>query len=266
MKLSRKIGLICIASVISGALGLTVSPLGQSLKQRYIDNHPMIQNAHAWPSHAISWAGVRVESVELLGRENAALIDVMQALAVKRGTAMHMVDIENARQRVETLGWVASAKIDRLWPNRLKLIIEERQPAAVWQKDGHFTLIDMQGEIITHDVTAWSHLPHVVGLDADKNLPEIIALLDTEPELAELVLSAVRVGTRRWDIALKNAVTIQLPEQNPIAAWLQFADLVRTQGLLDRDITLVDLRLDDRVGVRLTEQGLEKWRARGPHS
>ena len=57
------------------------------------------------------------------------------------------------------------------------------------------------------------------------------------------------VAERRWNLVLDNNITVKLPESNPFAA---VADLVRldaTEKLLSRAVSVVDLRIEDRVTV-----------------
>ena len=66
-------------------------------------------------------------------------------------------------------------------------------------------------------------------------------------------LASVLIGERRWNLRLKNGVNVRLPEAGVARALDQLAALDREKNLLARDISLVDLRLPDRVTLRLSE-------------
>ena len=68
-----------------------------------------------------------------------------------------------------------------------------------------------------------------------------------------LVHDAVLVADRRWDLHLENGVTIKLPEKGVKEALAQLVKLNAESRLLDRDVVVVDLRLPDRITVRLPE-------------
>jgi len=87
-------------------------------------------------------------------------------------------------------------------------------------------------------------------------------VLATEPELAKRVNAAVRVGGRRWNLKMDNGIEIQLPEQNPGAAWAQLAKLERSSNLLARNVETVDLRLPDRLVVRTVPEPPKETRRR----
>jgi cell division protein FtsQ len=61
------------------------------------------------------------------------------------------------------------------------------------------------------------------------------------------------VSHRRWDLFLDNGVQVMLPEVEPLKAAQKLQDLDKKSGLLDRDLTVVDLRLPDRVAIRLSD-------------
>jgi cell division protein FtsQ len=63
----------------------------------------------------------------------------------------------------------------------------------------------------------------------------------------------VLVAERRWNLHLKNGVEVLLPEDRPEQALRILANLDRSKQLLSRDIVTVDLRLADRVTVRLSD-------------
>ena len=71
----------------------------------------------------------------------------------------------------------------------------------------------------------------------------------------------IRVADRRWDLRLENGVTIRLPETEPVEALAEIARMDREQGLLSRDIASVDMRLEDRIVIKLTPDALARRNA-----
>jgi cell division protein FtsQ len=96
-------------------------------------------------------------------------------------------------------------------------------------------------------------LPLVVGRGAGKKAKGFLATLDRFPAIRAEVRAAILVGERRWNLRLKNGIDVRLPEQNLEDGLDRLAQLDRDRQLLTRDITAIDLRLADRVSVRLSE-------------
>ena len=61
------------------------------------------------------------------------------------------------------------------------------------------------------------------------------------------------VGERRWNLRLKNGLDVRLPEQDIGNALATLTKLDAEDRLLSRDIVAIDLRLPDRLTVRLSE-------------
>ena len=82
---------------------------------------------------------------------------------------------------------------------------------------------------------------------------EHLGLLDSHPALRDLVRASILVGDRRWNLRLKNGLEVRLPETGTAAALERLVALNREKNLLTRDIVILDLRLPDRITVRLTD-------------
>jgi cell division protein FtsQ len=71
------------------------------------------------------------------------------------------------------------------------------------------------------------------------------------------VRASILVGERRWNVRLRNGLDIKLPENGVAGAIEQLLALNNNVRLLSRDIAAVDLRLRDRVTVRLSEKAAQ---------
>ncbi len=199
--------------------------------------------------------GLRVDEVLVVGRQNAERPELLRALNITRGEAILAFDVEQARQRVEALPWVRGASVERLLPDTILLTVEERAPLALWQYNGRFSLIDYEGHVILRKgLGRYSDYMVVVGKDAPRHAADLMEMLDSQPELMALVRAAIRVGGRRWNLRLAGGIDVQLPEDDMPSAWLRLAQYQRSHSVLDRDVSIVDLRLPDRLIVRRTPQ------------
>lgn len=196
--------------------------------------------------------GLTLQSVAVDGRQQTPPEELLAAIGADRGTPLLALDPEAIRARVETLPWVKSASVRRSLDGTLTVQVDEFAPFALWQRDGKFYLVDREGEAIAADDPGrFNQLLVLVGDNAPQHAAELVTMLGLEPELKARVRAAVWVGDRRWNLRLDNGVDVKLPETNPTAAWLELARLEREQGLLKRDLSAIDLRLPDRMVVRL---------------
>jgi cell division protein FtsQ len=200
--------------------------------------------------------GFTVEDVLVTGRGETKNTDLLDALGVARGAPILAYDFNSAKTRVEGLPWVLSARIERLLPNTLVVHLIERRPIALWQNQGQFALIDEEGVVITRDnLGRFSNLIQIVGEDAPSQVGGLLELLSTQPKLKDRVKAAVRVGGRRWDLVLNSGIDIRLPENGAPQALARLSDFEQETGVLGRKVSILDLRMPDRVIVRRVDMG-----------
>jgi cell division protein FtsQ len=197
-------------------------------------------------------AGYRLRQVIVEGRKNTPREVLLASLGVHMGQPLLAIDPVDMKKRLQSLGWIRSVTVERRLPDALYVRITEDYPAAIWQQSGTFRLIDRDGHLISDvDVARFARLPVVVGAEAPQHTADLLDMLAREPDLAGRVRGAAWVGERRWNLHFDNGVDVKLPADSPQAAWSLLARLEREQSLLARDISVIDMRLPDRLVVRL---------------
>ncbi len=195
---------------------------------------------------------LRVQDIRIDGLSNTPEPLLRRALGVRKGDPILGFSVEGARQRIESLSWVQHVAVERRLPGTIYVDLTERRPFAIWQNQGKFQLVDRAGEVVTNeDVTAFTDkVPLIVGLGAPPHALDIVTALAGAPDIKSRVDAIVRVGDRRWNLQLKNGVTVMLPEGHEAAALTKLTDLQAQEQLLDRPLLFVDMRLPDRLVVR----------------
>jgi len=199
--------------------------------------------------------GLVVSEIEVEGRQTTDTATILAALYAHAGGPILSVNPAHAKEQLEALPWVRSAAIERRLPGTLHVRLVERKPLGVWQHDGKQELIDRDGTVIpVTDLSRFAKLPTVVGGDAARRgAAELIDELASQPDLAARVTALVRVGDRRWNVRIDNAIDVMLPEDDTAGAWAKLADLERANRVLQRDVKAVDLRLPDRLVMRVND-------------
>jgi cell division protein FtsQ len=194
--------------------------------------------------------GRSAQTIRIVGLERQQPRTVLAALGMEPGTSLIGFDPEQASQRLENIDWVEKAEIRTVFPNQLEIEIVERQPFALWQRDGSYYVIDRTGVAMSMDPGVLvSRLPLVAGEGAQKAVFELVNQLASYFSLGSKLQGASRVGGRRWNLYFPNNVKVMLPEagMNKALAWIERLD--REQGLLAKGIVSIDLRIEDRVVV-----------------
>lgn len=197
-------------------------------------------------------SGLAIQTINLAGRTMTSAEDILDSLGVQAGDPILSFSPELARQNIEKLSWVKTARVQRKLPDTLFITITERKPYALWQYHQKLALVDEQGEVLERDnLAAFRAFKIVVGEEAAKHARDILPLLAAQPEINRITTAATLVGGRRWDLLLRDNITVKLPEKDAGLALARLADLQKKQALLDRQITAIDLRLPGRISVQV---------------
>lgn len=198
-------------------------------------------------------AGFQVQRVEVTGMERVDQLRVYQLVLAEKDRAMPLVDIDKVRADLLQYGWIKDARVSRRLPDTLAVEIIERKPAAVWQRDGKYSLIDADGIVLANvKAGASTDLPVLNGADANAQAIALNALLDNASALKAQVVGATWVGNRRWDLQFETGETLALPEGEKAAAeaLLKFARMDGIHRLLGRDLIHFDMRDPERAYFR----------------
>lgn len=202
-----------------------------------------------------SSVGFALEDIHITGNTATSDLDVLGQLGLNGATSVISINAEEARRKLIELPWVVDAQVTKIYPKALAVKLVERVPVAIWQHGEDLSLIDARGNVIAPLTgNRFAHLPLYVGFGADRHADELEARLIFHPTIRERVKAAIRVADRRWDLRLDNGVTISLPAENVAAAFERFNKFDAGRDVLSRDIALVDLRLEDRITLRLSEE------------
>ena len=199
--------------------------------------------------------GFDIAIVTISGQAELRERELLAAAHITPKNSLLFLDAAEARKGLESLPLVKSASVRKLFPNHLVIDLVERAPSALWQKDGKVAIIAADGAPIdqmTDD--RFIGLPFVVGDGANQRLPEFTALLSAANELRSKIKAGVLVSDRRWDLVMTNGLIVKLPEVNPQAAMTTLVRLQREDRVLDRAALSLDLRVEGKMFVRLTEE------------
>jgi len=195
-------------------------------------------------------AGFAIGEISIAGQTLTSEQAIFDALGIEPHTSTVSFDVEAARQRVAGLPAVEAAWVRKTYPDNVEVTITEKVPVARWRVDGITFVVDSSGEQIGEDGGAYGDLPLVVGDGANDDAMVMIHALDQHPVLRDGLVALSRIADRRWDLIYDTGLRVQLPELG-VARALRNLDFYQSQyQLLDRDVTIIDLRVDSLVAVR----------------
>ena len=196
--------------------------------------------------------GFGIDDVKIAGEKETSGLTILEQLDLSGSLISY--DAATAQKRLAELPWIESAVVRKFYPSTLSIEIVERKPFALWQRDGDVVVIDKSGtSIVPLEDGRFAKLPLMVGGGANQTAPDLLGDLVAEPTIVAQMRAAVLVAGRRWDLHLDHGVTVKLPEKGVRAALAELVRLDSAEQLLSRDVVVIDMRLPDRVTVRLPE-------------
>jgi cell division protein FtsQ len=194
-----------------------------------------------------------------VGRNSVSTIRANAAHRLKGN--FFSLDLQATRAAFEAVPWVRRAVVQRQWPNRLAVTLEEHRAAALWADDqGNDRLVNSFGEVFEANVgdVEDDSLPRFAGPDGSaprmlafyRRLGPVLAQLDGG-DIAELHLS----GRGSWRAQLESGAAIELGRGGDDEVLARLAAFVRTvaqvTGQFQRPLEYADLRHADGYAVRL---------------
>ncbi|HTV65072.1 MAG TPA: FtsQ-type POTRA domain-containing protein [Bryocella sp.] len=111
------------------------------------------------------------DNISIAGTKNVTRAQVRDVMAGDIERNIFFVPLEQRQQQLEQIPWVKSATVMRLLPNRLKIVISERTPAAFVDIDSHIQLIDGGGVV----------MPLEPVQNVKYSFPVIVGMSDSDP-------------------------------------------------------------------------------------
>jgi cell division septal protein FtsQ len=228
-------------------------------------------------AHLILYApALRIERITVRGNERVSQGEVLAVLGGLRGQNILFADIESWRRRLLLSPWVAHAALRRVLPDRIEVLLDEREPIGIGRVGGHLYLVDAHGTIIDdygpnyrqYDLPIIDGLAPAPGRGAAPLIDEARAglaarLLEALADRRELMhrVSQIDVSDPHDAVVLLvgDRALIHVGEERFIERLQQYLELSPALRRRVPAVDYVDLRFEDRVYVR--PAGDERTRA-----
>jgi cell division protein FtsQ len=120
------------------------------------------------------WSFVRLPMFALTGITVRGDVEHNNAVTLRANVAPRLtgnfftIDLERVRAAFEMVPWVRHASVQREFPNRLRVTLEEHRPVAFWGDEGDARLLNTYGEVFdasSADVDSLK-MPRLTGPDS----------------------------------------------------------------------------------------------------
>ena len=160
-------------------------------------------------------------------------------------------DLIELEVEIESLPWLQTAELRRVWPDRLHIKIKEQTAIARWNDN---SLINEFGKVFTPEsVDGITTLPLITGPDSElDNLLVTFSDVQKLLEANKLQLKILNLNHRyAWSLELSNGIEIQIGRTNlmqRVERFIALYPLLQSESKLP--IAKIDLRYDTGLAVQ----------------
>ncbi len=204
----------------------------------------------------------KVSSLAVYGASEDLEAEVVRLAGLTLPMSSLDLDIASLRDRLEMLPSVADAAVRVGSKGVLQITLSQRVPVVIWRMSDGLKLAGADGVVLGEVASRLDRvdLPVIAGMGADAHIPEALELLTMLEPVVSRLRGLQRVGARRWTIVLDREQEIYLPENGAKRALARLMALHASEGLLDKDVAIVDLRDGLRPVLRLGAYAAEVHR------
>lgn len=188
--------------------------------------------------------GFMIKNVEVLGNKYLNKNDIINIVTSSTNDNIFNVNIKRIHEKIRKITWVKDASIKVIYPDTIRILLNEKIPIAIWQNKYGNQLVTKNGEIILEKNLNYfkNNLPIIIGNNAHKNINTILEILNINKSFAKNIWSLTFVNERRWDIHFNQGLTIRLPSINVKEAWQKISFLNENFNILKLGLIEIDLR------------------------
>lgn len=159
-------------------------------------------------------------------------------------------DLQEVKQRLETLPWIAHADVLRKWPNRLQISLIEHKPMALWEERG---IIDVTGRLFFPQTVAnITGLPRFLG-DKERvaDMVDIYATANKHLQSLNLTVAELSLmADNGWQMVLDNGLVVILGQKELVERLQRFVLAYTSKLRTEHEhMRVVDLRYTNGLAV-----------------
>lgn len=216
---------------------------------------------------AVSWAvqhpAVSIRGVTVTGDvEHTNAVTLRAHVTPRMNGTFLTVDLGQTRQAFEAVPWVRRAVVQREFPNRLKVVLQEHRASGYWGVEGESSLINSHGEVFEANAgeVEQDMLPRLNGPRAQS--AQVLAMYEALHPLFDGVNLSVELleltGRGGWRVQLDTGAEIELGRGDVTEVTERTRRFVSTMtqvssryGRTAAALEAADLRYPDGYAIRL---------------
>jgi cell division protein FtsQ len=203
-----------------------------------------------------------VRAIDVQGEvdhQNAVGLRAQLATSMKTTLAggLLALDLEPVKAMFESVPWVRQAKVQREFPNRLRVTLEEHHAVGWWGESGSGFLVNRLGEVFEASPDEGEGLPELIGPpEQSERVWALYQRLQQEMAGLDLRVERLELSDRgNWRARLDTGAEIELGRGEPDELFARMQRFTATIGQLSQRypgaVESVDLRYPNGYALRV---------------
>ncbi len=190
----------------------------------------------------------RVRNISISADQKSKdLSGIVSAAAIAPGTRSYSVNLEDINTRISSVPGVQKSAVRRLANGNLSVRVSLYTAVALWSDGENYFPLSADGTIV-NTPTNTRDVNHVVFHGTVPN--DISEITNAASNLIGQLDYLEWIENRRWDLHTFNGITVKLPEHDAISAINTLIAMNQTHKILDRKISVIDMRDNARILVK----------------
>ena len=203
-------------------------------------------------SSAFSLMNKKITEVQYMTEINRVSLDDLEAVSSRiYNQGFLQIDLSLVKQEIEAINWVKSASIERRWPDRINIFVEEEDIIGRWNNQ---SIINSKGNLFNlNQQTLPSGLIEFDGPDGQQDIVFKMYLVFTQELVARgILIERMTLDFKgSWSITIRPGITIRFGKDNISERFERFL-MIWDESLLDNlaVIEYIDLRYTEGFSIK----------------
>ena len=192
-----------------------------------------------------------LNKIEVIGLANLNKDEILIFFNKFKNSSIFLLPVKEISNEIKKNKWIKEVNIRNDYKNTLKVNIKEETPVGIYENNNQKILFSKNLVILeilgkNHD---YKNLISFYGENSIINSKHLISKIDQD--IKQMIQSLIFVENRRWNIRLKNKITLKLPEKNLKEAINNYKKIYSNLSNKDlKDIEIIDLRIPNQAIIK----------------
>ena len=192
-----------------------------------------------------------LNKIEVVGITSLNKDEILIFFTKFKNKSIFLVPVKEISNKIKKNKWIQEVNIRNDYKNTLTVNIKEETPIGIYENNNQKILFSNNLAIL--EILGKNHnyknLISFYGENSIINSKYLISKIDQD--IKKMIQSAVFIENRRWNIRLKNKITLKLPEKNLTEAIKNYKKIYSTLSNKDlKDIKIIDLRIPNQAIIK----------------